>query len=210
MKQISTGAGLLGLGVCMVATAFIAAHRGGSEAFARDATMKPTMASALADCDIRVENWFDPTPRPVQGCAPDSFGGLGVMKCYITEPIDHLGNGVERPTIYAKDSETFVDHVDVLDLQTDSAGATTITRIRVLSVAGGSIGVGFNMNGGGWIDMDSDGDMDLLVRSNDPMGGWMWFENIAGSGTSVNPYDLDHDGSVGTADLSLLLLEFTD
>ena len=35
MKQISTGAGLLGLGVCMVATAFIARHRGGSEAFAQ-------------------------------------------------------------------------------------------------------------------------------------------------------------------------------
>ena len=35
MKQISTGAGLLGLGVCMVATAFIATQRGGSEAFAQ-------------------------------------------------------------------------------------------------------------------------------------------------------------------------------
>jgi len=35
MKQISTGAGLLGLGVCMVATAFIATHRGSGEAFAQ-------------------------------------------------------------------------------------------------------------------------------------------------------------------------------
>jgi hypothetical protein len=35
MKQISTGAGLLGLGVCMVATAFIATHRSGGEAFAQ-------------------------------------------------------------------------------------------------------------------------------------------------------------------------------
>ncbi len=37
MKQISTGAGLLGLGVCMVATAFITAHRSGGEAFAQGA-----------------------------------------------------------------------------------------------------------------------------------------------------------------------------
>ncbi len=35
MKQISTGAGLLGLGVCMVVTAFIATHRSGGEAFAQ-------------------------------------------------------------------------------------------------------------------------------------------------------------------------------
>lgn len=35
MKQISTGAGLLGLGVCMVATAFIATQRGSGEAFAQ-------------------------------------------------------------------------------------------------------------------------------------------------------------------------------
>jgi hypothetical protein len=35
MKQISTGAGLLGLGVCMLGTAFIATHRGSGEAFAQ-------------------------------------------------------------------------------------------------------------------------------------------------------------------------------
>ena len=35
MKQISTGAGLLGLSVGMVATAFVATHRNGSEAFAQ-------------------------------------------------------------------------------------------------------------------------------------------------------------------------------
>jgi len=35
MKQISTGAGLVALSVGMVATAFIATHRGGSEAFAQ-------------------------------------------------------------------------------------------------------------------------------------------------------------------------------
>ena len=35
MKQISTGAGLVALSVGMVATAFLATHRGGSEAFAQ-------------------------------------------------------------------------------------------------------------------------------------------------------------------------------
>ena len=209
MKQISTGAGLLGLGVSMVATAFIATHRGSGEAFADEATVTPTMASAIADCDIRVENWFDPTPHTVRGCK--NFGA-NPMKCFTTQPVDHLGNGMARPTIYGEDydEDSWVQFVDVLDLQTDSAGATTISRIRVLTLADWGLGTGFEMNGGGWIDMDRDGDMDLLVQNGDPMGGWKWFENIAGTGTSANPYDLDHDGSVNTADLSLLLMEFTD
>jgi hypothetical protein len=207
MKQISTGAGLLGLGVCMVATALIATHHGSREAFAYEATVTPTMASAISDCDIRVENWFDPTPHTVRGCKP--FGWTQ-MRCFTTQPVDHLGNGMARPSIYGvdNDEDSSVQFVDVLDLQTDSAGATTISRIRVLTLADWSLGSGFEMDGGGWIDMDSDGDMDLLVHNG--MGGWTWFENIAGTGTSANPYDLDHDGSVNTADLSLLLMEFTD
>ena len=206
MKQISTGAGLLGLGVCMVATAFIATHRGSGEAFADEATVTPTMASAIADCDICVENWFDPTPHTVRGCK--TFGWTP-MRCFTTQPVDHLGNGMARPSMYGVDDDS-VQFVDVLDLQTDSAGATTISRIRVLTLADWGLGGGFEMDGGGWIDMDSDGDMDLLVPNGDPTGGWKWFENIAGTGTSANPYDLDHDGSVNSADLSLLLMEFTD
>lgn len=210
MKQISTGAGLLGLGVCMVATALIASQRGGSSAFAHDVSIKPPVASAIADCDIRVENWFDPTPHTVRGCK--TFGGWTQMRCFTTQPVDHLGNGMARPSIYGVDYEgdSAVQFVDVLDLQTDTAGATTISRIRVLTLADWGLGSGFEMDGGGWIDMDSDGDMDLLVSTGDPMGGWKWFENIAGTGTSANPYDLDHDGSVNTADVSLLLMEFTD
>jgi hypothetical protein len=46
MKQISTGAGLLGLGVCMVATAFIASQRGGSEAFAQGTGTERRIVSA--------------------------------------------------------------------------------------------------------------------------------------------------------------------
>ena len=46
MKQISTGAGLLGLGVCMLGTAFIATHRGSGEAFAQVAGTERRIVSA--------------------------------------------------------------------------------------------------------------------------------------------------------------------
>jgi hypothetical protein len=69
----------------------------------------------------------------------------------------------------------------------------------------------------GWRDMDNDGDLDpifgLTLYYGD--GGFSaalgWLEN---SGYPVSPprspYDLDGNGRVNTADLSLLLMEFTD
>lgn len=51
MKQISTGAGLLGLGVCMVATAFIATHRSGGEAFAQGTGGERRIVSASVEIE---------------------------------------------------------------------------------------------------------------------------------------------------------------
>jgi len=66
----------------------------------------------------------------------------------------------------------------------------------------------------GWRDMDNDGDLDLIlyfdwIPSGDFRYGWL--ENT-GYPTSPprSPYDLDGNGRVNTADLSLLLMEFTD
>jgi hypothetical protein len=50
MKQISTGAGLLGLGLCMVATAVIATRRGG-EAYAQVSVAPKTVVSAGVHCN---------------------------------------------------------------------------------------------------------------------------------------------------------------
>jgi len=87
MKQISTGAGLVALSVGMVATAFIATHRSGSDAFAQgtagrnwslvhaDQTLNrrpvlPRAESRLTDSCREVEgvNWFDLTPHPFEQC----------------------------------------------------------------------------------------------------------------------------------------------
>ncbi len=50
MKQISTGAGLLGLGVCMVATALIFTQSG-SEAYAQASGAPKTVMSAGVHCN---------------------------------------------------------------------------------------------------------------------------------------------------------------
>jgi hypothetical protein len=61
----------------------------------------------------------------------------------------------------------------------------------------------------GWRDCDADGDLDLVFRSD--YNTQVWFENTGfQKSPAPNPYDHDHDGSVNTADLSLLLMEFTD
>lgn len=69
----------------------------------------------------------------------------------------------------------------------------------------------------GWRDMDSDGDLDFIVYLSwsYPEGTsdsrLVWAENTGyPASPKHNPYDLDQDGHVNTADLSLLLMEFTD
>jgi hypothetical protein len=66
----------------------------------------------------------------------------------------------------------------------------------------------------GWRDMDNDGDLDLIlyffgIDSYDSVLGWL--ENTGYPASPPrSPYDLDGNGRVNTADLSLLLMEFTD
>lgn len=84
----------------------------------------------------------------------------------------------------------------------------------------------------GWLDLDGDLDLDLVLRidvqtqrrywSYDDYGGFcvgsdwssygtsiIWLENIGFQANAISG-DLDGDGSVNTADLSLLLLNFTN
>jgi len=66
----------------------------------------------------------------------------------------------------------------------------------------------------GWRDMDNDGDLDLTLYFIDGYSGDLvlgWLENTGyPAAPRPNPFDLDHDGHVNTADLSLLLMEFTN
>jgi hypothetical protein len=66
--------------------------------------------------------------------------------------------------------------------------------------------------------MDSDGDLDLVLFvslwdgvTSPPLYGEWWFENTGYQAPPpLNPYDFDGNGHVNTADLSLMLMEFTD
>jgi len=69
----------------------------------------------------------------------------------------------------------------------------------------------------GWRDCDGDGDLDLVVNLSLTFYGGsgensvrpFWFENTGfQKAPAPNPYDLDQDGEVGAADISVLLLNF--
>ena len=69
----------------------------------------------------------------------------------------------------------------------------------------------------GWRDMDNDGDLDLILyfALSTSDGGqrieMVWLENTGyPASPPPNPFDLDGNGQVNNADLSLLLMEFTD
>ena len=68
-------------------------------------------------------------------------------------------------------------------------------------------------NPSGWRDMDRDGDLDLILIFGMPTGDFVlgWLENTGyPASPTPNPFDLDGNGQVNNADLSLLLMEFTD
>ncbi len=84
MKQISTGAGLLGLGVCLVATAFIASQRGGSEAFAQGTGTERRIVSA----GIQV------VPSPTQSSSTEAKSVVHAYRIWSDNAIDMRCLGV--------------------------------------------------------------------------------------------------------------------
>lgn len=223
MKQISTGAGLVALSVGMVATAFIATQRGGGEAFAigsaidRQISDKSAPREGVAcetsqqartvhrsnadpdSCSVRIEQWFVPEPRSLN-CVFTLGTYIPTFTC--SDPADHLGGGPSRSSVCGRDPSTGLYFLDVLDFGHDLNDRVVMSRIRVLT---SSFDLNFWQTGGGWIDIDGDGDLDIVQHRWPDV---VWFENIAGDSVQQNPYDLDQDGNVNNGDLSLLLLNF--
>ena len=181
----------------------------------------------LTDCDVRVERWFSPVPHIVENaaCVDPRSGWWEVTEALpMYQPQDLLGDGkVKRLAVFGLVSFQEQFRIDVMEFHQKSDGNTRQSRIRILSAvddpelfqnlaALGVTGVYDLDRNNGWADMDGDGDLDFAISAWGINGSnettTVWLENIAGGSTSANAFDLDHDGHVNTADISLLLLNF--
>jgi hypothetical protein len=100
MKQISTGAGLVALSVGMVATAFIATHRGGSEAFAQG-----------TGGDRRIVSAGVYGTNPVTGYRIWSDNAIDVRPlAWLENAGDYNGRQILRWKTVAKDTQDYTPH----------------------------------------------------------------------------------------------------
>ena len=254
MKQISTGAGLVALSVAMVATAFIATHRGGSEAFAQQPTLQSAQAlhttgqalatyhpqidarnvqAATTSCQAETANWLDNNPRVIPVC--DAMKAVGVPPLYAADL-----NGDGQIETFALNYSTIAT---ALESGQQTGEALRITRAFKSQDSNGSpiyefqmifdsndvlaslrqqypwattIQFNASLGRGGWLDMDGDGDLDLVIfvsmaeNGVRAIEGTLWFENTGyQAAPPPNPYDLDQDGEVGASDISVLLLNYS-
>jgi len=234
MRTVSTGVGLCVLGVCVLGAAALSSPRLGNAAIAAGGAQRSSLPatairpepnpmqrnsmpsnSSLTDCEVRVEHWFSPVPHLLrEGCVEQyalwntSFSML-----------DLLGNN--KPLVVAGASQSS-GTLSVHEFRQLPDGSTETVQVAILSPSDSELWINFEalglgigswdyMNGGGFADMDGDGDLDLVLTIwTQDVFQRVWLENIRGDAVRQSPYDLDRNGSVNTADLSLLLMEFTD
>lgn len=143
----------------------------------------------------------------------NDFNGDGQVE-YLSAP--YLPNGLDVTT--RPDTAILTRDLVVADGNSTSFRYQTVmTAAPLLSFIQSQQDLPADWSWQPWInarDMDNDGDIDLVVtlwRQGGPEYMRLWVENTGFQKASPpNPYDLDQDGHVNTADLSLLLMEFTD
>lgn len=226
MKQVNTGAGLVFLGACILgAVAFASPKPMPVAGMTGDGGSSPVRMPTTTACeDLEPQIWFT-TVHPIAACPdgsmryPVGFGGSA---------IDLDRDGVAEGLVLASSIDLSGSNSPMLWSQevSISGGVTTFVHRPVLMSESLRQRVLANVPDASsaycypptWRDMDRDGDIDLVLffyASAAPGGlGFsetVWIENTGlPAAPPPNPYDLDQDGNVNTADLSLLLLEFTD
>jgi hypothetical protein len=157
------------------------------------------------DSNIGWFRWFGTTDS-----ASHDINGDGVLEHFAWNPFN-LETSPDAPVLF-RDEIVFDGTTTSVRYQPVLLAAPLVAFIQSQP----NLSSGY-CNPYGWRDMDNDGDLDPIfgfqLFYGD--GGFSyalgWLEN---SGYPVSPprspYDLDGNGRVNTADLSLLLMEFTD
>lgn len=226
MKNTSTGTGLVVLSIT-IGACFIHARVGiEPQAMAQHASnlgRHPGSALPLTPdtCSLQqTRSWLDLTPHRIDACTEtgiaahsQAYADLnadGEMEFFVVQTLECITNGTAVSTGWL-----------IADQSPSAQSGSSLGRFPVASLDG-RLGDDFlqlfpevqsaSTYPNGWRDMDADGDLDLVLLVSESRGSralYYWFENTGlPSLPPPNPYDHDGDGSVNTADLSLLLLNF--
>ena len=248
MKPVSTGTGLIVLSATIAACFAASRFGGEERALAQEVnhsqpdsprSQQQLMAGGpVGNCAPISEAWFSPIPRAISyeciRVPRDSLYAADVNRDGITDyfysdvsdvslvengsPASNRDIALFHSKMIASGAGSVHTHSYIFP-NLSEVGSHLLSQYPTLRLASVVSNAGYDAQTRmGWRDMDSDGDLDLVVSismtfngSSDNAAQPFWFENIGFQASPPpNPYDLDHSGSVNIADLSLLLMEFTD
>lgn len=239
MRTVSTGVGLCVLGVCVLGAAALSTSQVGGQAFAQspsraavaqqdnEVTSPINAASGLTGCEDAPLEWLSQTPQLISYCGDALIGvlNIGVADLNGDGQAENFArpNAVHYPVYQGqiRSSDAAVVFRTQTQLLPDGERTVRLNRVLDTSQVGYWLRQRFpscfqvELVVQGWVDVDGDGDLDLLghisvVFPQNTATYQIWFENTGYESSSppINPYDLDQDGEVGAGDISVLLLNF--
>ena len=230
MKQISTGTGLVVLSGTILASVFLSSPRTATTAFASAQQAQPAERSVsgnrdsnarmVADCQATESlPWFSTTPKEIQGCFVASNSGRRRSDLSYCDA-DMNNDGTHEYLVF-QNTGLGTQYSLFLSTMETVAGIATSKLVVLCSFDSQSINdyrssQGLPLaEGPGWLmeglrDCDNDGDLDLIISSSyGADASFMYFENTGFQHAAQILGDVDGNGTVDTADVSLVLLNYS-